>query len=114
MSDVFTAIAEGRRRDILTFLAPAERSVNEIVYALELPQPSVSKHLRVLRGVGLVEVRRAGRQMHYRVNLDAIRPLQEWTSVFERYWGRQLARVQERAERKAAAGAGKPKTGGTI
>lgn len=110
-SDVFNAIAEGRRRDILAFLAPAERSVTEIVEALDLPQPSVSKHLRVLREVGLVEARRSGRETHYRVNLEAIRPLQEWTQVFERYWGRQLSRIKERAEQSVDARNDKP--GGT-
>ena len=100
-SDVFNAIAEARRRDILAFLAPDERPVNEIVAALELAQPSVSKHLKVLRDVGLVHVRRHGRQIFYRTNVEAIRPLHEWTSTFERYWGHQLARVKQRAEAKA-------------
>ena len=69
--------------------------------ALGLGQPSVSKHLRVLRDVGLVHVRREGRQMFYRTNAEAIRPLHEWTSTFERFWRRQLASVKERAEQKA-------------
>lgn len=114
-SDVFNAVAEGRRRDILVFLAPAERSVGEIVDALELNQPSVSKHLKVLRDVGLVEVRRDGRQMRYRANVDAIRPLHEWTRLFERYWGRQLSRIKERAERPARTPPvpPKPDKGGT-
>jgi DNA-binding transcriptional ArsR family regulator len=64
-----------------------------------LAQPSVSKHLRVLRDVGLVEVRRDGRQVFYRTNAEGIRPLHEWTSRFERYWTSQLRRVKERAER---------------
>lgn len=101
-ADVFNAIAEGRRRDILVFLADAERPVGEIVAALELPQPSVSKHLKVLRDVGLVDVRRHGRQMFYRTNVHAIRPLHEWASTFERFWSNQLARVKERAERSTA------------
>ena len=99
-SDVFNAIAEARRRDILAFLAPDERPVNEIVDALELSQPSVSKHLKVLRDVGLVNVRRDGRQIFYRTNAEAIRPLHEWTQTFERYWRHQLIRVKERAESK--------------
>ncbi len=98
-SDTFNAIAEPRRRDILDYLAPRERAVGDIVIALGLAQPSVSKHLRVLRDVGLVDVRRAGKQAFYRTNADAIRPLQEWANRFERYWGNQLARVKERAER---------------
>ena len=99
-SDVFNAIAESRRRDILVYLAPRERPVGDIVAALRLAQPSVSKHLKVLRDVGLVHVRREGRQMFYRTNVEAIRPLHEWTQTFERFWRHQLARVKERAERK--------------
>jgi DNA-binding transcriptional ArsR family regulator len=98
-SDTFNAIAEPRRRDILDYLAPRERPVGDIVVALGVAQPSVSKHLRVLRDVGLVEVRRDGRQILYRTNAEGIRPLHEWTSRFERYWRNQLARVKERAER---------------
>ena len=98
-SDTFNAIAEPRRRDILDYLAPRERPVGDIVIALGLAQPSVSKHLRVLRDVGLVEVRRDGRQSFYRTNAEGIRPLHEWTTGFERYWRNQLARVKERAER---------------
>ena len=99
-TDAFNAIAEARRRDILVFLAPGERSVTDIVEAFELPQPSVSKHLKVLRDVGLVDVRREGRQVFYRTNPGAIRPLHEWTRTFERFWTHQLTRVKERAERK--------------
>ena len=97
-SDAFNAVGERRRRDILEFLAGDERAVNEIVEALELEQPSVSKHLRVLRDVGLVDSRRDGRRILYRANLEAIRPLHEWTSRFERYWRHQLQRIKERAE----------------
>jgi len=96
-SDVFNAVAEVRRRDILAFLVD-ERPVNDIVDALELSQPSVSKHLKVLRDVGLVNVRRDGRQIFYRTNAEAIRPLHEWTQTFERYWRHQLTRVKQRAE----------------
>jgi DNA-binding transcriptional ArsR family regulator len=96
--DVFNAVAESRRRDILVYLASRERPVNDIVAALEIGQPSVSKHLKVLRNVGLVDVRREGRQMFYRTNADAIRPLHEWTGIFERFWGHQLTRIKERAE----------------
>jgi len=98
-SDTFNAIAEPRRRDILDYLAPSERPVGDIVIALGLAQPSVSKHLRVLRDVGLVEVRRDGRQSFYRTNAEGIRPLHEWTTRFEHYWRHQLKRVKERAER---------------
>ena len=98
-SDAFNAVAEPRRRDILDYLAPRERAVGDIVEALGLAQPSVSKHLRVLRDVGLVETRRDGRQIFYRTNADGIRPLHEWTGRFERYWRNQLVRIKERAER---------------
>jgi DNA-binding transcriptional ArsR family regulator len=98
-SDPFNAIAEPRRRDILEYLAPRERPVGDIVLALGLAQPSVSKHLRVLRDVGLVDLRRDGRQVFYRMNPDQIRPLHEWTGRFERYWRKQLTRIKERAER---------------
>ena len=100
-SDSFNAVAEPRRREILDFLAPAERPVSDIVARLGVPQPSVSKHLRVLLDVGLVEVRRDGRQAFYRTNSEAIKPVHEWTSGFERYWRRQLSRVKDRAEQEA-------------
>jgi len=99
-SDAFNAVAESRRREILNYLALQERPVGEIVASLGLSQPSVSKHLRVLRDVGLVDLRRDGRQKLYRTNAEAIRPLHEWTSTFERYWQHQLRRVKERAEGK--------------
>lgn len=99
-SDAFNAVAEPRRRQILNFLALEERSVGDIVARLGLEQPSVSKHMRVLRDVGLVRVRRHGRHMLYRTNAEAIRPLHEWTKTFERFWAHQLSRVKERAERK--------------
>jgi DNA-binding transcriptional ArsR family regulator len=99
-SDVFNAIAESRRRDILVYLSACERPVGDIVAALCLAQPSISKHLRVLRDVGLVHVRRDGRQMFYRTNVEAIRPLHEWTQIFERFWRHQLTRVKQRAEGK--------------
>lgn len=99
-SDAFNAVAEPRRRDILNFLALQERPVGDIVDSLNLEQPSVSKHLRVLREVGLVSVRRDGRRMLYRTNAEAIRPLHEWTGTFERFWRHQLSRIKERAEAK--------------
>jgi DNA-binding transcriptional ArsR family regulator len=98
-SDVFNAIAEPRRRDILQYLALREHPVGDIVAALGLAQPSVSKHLRVLRDVDLVEVRRNGRQIFYRTNAEGIKPLHDWTSRFERCWRNQLTRTKERAER---------------
>ncbi len=97
-SDSFNAVAEPRRRLILSYLAGDEREVGEIVVAVGLDQPSVSKHLGVLRRVGLVHVRRNGRHRLYRTNADAIRPVHEWTETFERYWRHQLNRIKVRAE----------------
>lgn len=99
-SDVFNAVAEPQRRSILTFLAADERPVGDIVDALELAQPSVSKHLRVLREAGLVQARRDGRRVLYRMDAGALRPLHEWAGTFERYWRNQLAGIKELAERK--------------
>jgi DNA-binding transcriptional ArsR family regulator len=99
-SDPFNAVAEPRRRDILEYLANDEREVGQIVLALRLEQPSVSKHLRVLREVGLVRVRRNGRHMLYKTNAAALRPLHEWTGFFEKLWTQQLNRVKDRAEQK--------------
>jgi DNA-binding transcriptional ArsR family regulator len=98
-SDGFQAVAEPRRREILDHLAARECPVGDIVLAVGLAQPAVSKHLRVLREAGLVTVRRDGRHMLYRTNADGLRPLHEWTTHFEKYWRKQLERVKERAER---------------
>lgn len=100
-SDVWNAVAEPRRRAILDFLAAAERPVGAIVDAVGLAQPSVSKHLKVLREVGLVRVRREGRQMLYRTDASAIRPMHQWAGAFERYWKGQLYRIKQRAESNA-------------
>jgi DNA-binding transcriptional ArsR family regulator len=99
-SDAFNAVAEPRRREILEHLATAELPVGDLVVRMGLEQPSVSKHLKVLRDVGLVRVRRSGRHMMYRTNADEIRPLHEWTKTFERLWVHQLLRVKEHAEAK--------------
>ena len=99
-SDSFNAVAEPRRREILEFLAVAELPVGELVLKMGIEQPSVSKHLKVLRDVGLVRVRRNGRHMMYRTNAEGIRPLYEWTKTFERLWAHQLMRIKERAEAK--------------
>lgn len=101
-SDVFNAVAEPQRRAILNFLAADERPVGDIVDALALAQPSVSKHLRVLREVGLVRAHRDGRRVLYRTNAGAVRPVYEWAGTFERYWRNQLTRIKERAERNDA------------
>ena len=107
-SDVFAAVGEPRRREILVHLAPREQTVTDIVGVLGLAQPSVSKHLKVLRDAGLVAARREGRQVYYRTNVDALRPLHDWAAIFERYWRHQLARVKERAERPPSGKGGKP------
>ena len=99
-SDAFNAVAEPRRREILEYLATSEREVGRSSMAFRLEQPSVSKHLRVLRDVGLVRSRRNGRHMLYQTNANALRPLHEWTSTFEKLWTHQLNRVKERAEQK--------------
>jgi DNA-binding transcriptional ArsR family regulator len=101
-------VAEPRRRQILIHLTHEERSVGDIVAALGLEQPSVSKHLRVLRDVGLVRARRNGRHMLYRTNAEAIRPLHEWTKTFERFWAHQLSQIKERAEAKSKEPQNKP------
>ena len=97
-SDPFNAIAEPRRREILELLAGEERSVSEIVDALELNQPSVSKHLLVLREVGLVTARRHGRHTMYRTNAEALRTVHEWSEMFAKYWRSQLRRIKAHAE----------------
>jgi DNA-binding transcriptional ArsR family regulator len=99
-SDPFNAIAEPRRRHILEFVAAEERSVGEIVDALALNQPSVSKHLQVLLDVGLVSARRDGRRMMYRTNPEGLRGVHEWTGMFARYWRGQLRRIKAHAEGK--------------
>ena len=99
-SDPFNAIAEPRRRHILELIAAEERSVTEIAEALELGQPSVSKHLHVLRDVGLVRVRRDGRHTLYRTNADALRAVHEWSGMFAPYWRAQLRRIKAHAEEK--------------
>src|SRR5262245_19835163 len=99
-SDVFNAIAEPKRRAILEFLAGDERPVSDIVDALELAQPSVSKHLRVLRDVGLVRARREGKRVMYRTNASGHMPWARWDGTIERSWPAQLTQIKERAERE--------------
>ena len=100
-SDVFNAVAEPRRRAILNYLALGERPVNDVVDALELDQPTVSKHLRVLREVGLVSGRREGRQQLYSVNAQKLKTLHDWTTRFEELWQTQLQSIKIRAEQRA-------------
>jgi DNA-binding transcriptional ArsR family regulator len=89
-ADAFNAVAEPRRRQILDVLAGGERPVNELVDALGLAQPQVSKHLRVLREVGVVEVREAGRQRVYRLNGRALKPIHDWVNGYERTWSERF------------------------
>ena len=97
-SDPFNAIAEPRRRHILELIAAEERSVGEIADALDMAQPSVSKHLQVLRSVDLVTVRRDGRKTMYRTNPEALRTIHEWSRMFAQYWRAQLRRIKAHAE----------------
>jgi DNA-binding transcriptional ArsR family regulator len=85
-TDAFNAVAEPRRRQILDALAGGERPVNDLVQALGLAQPQVSKHLRVLREVGAVDVRGEGRQRLYRLNGRALKPIHDWVASYERTW----------------------------
>ncbi len=97
-ADAFNAVAEGRRREILDLLAQGEQTVTYVVEALGVPQPLVSKHLGVLRRVGLVSVRREGRKRMYRVNGEQLKPIHDWVKVYERFWQQQLDRIKRRAE----------------
>src|SRR4029079_3328031 len=102
-SDVFNAVAEPRRRQIIDLLARRRRlAVGAIVMTLGLPQPVVSKHLGVLREVGVVSVSKEGQQRVYELNLDQLRPIGEGVKMLERHWDRQLDRIRERAEQRAA------------
>jgi DNA-binding transcriptional ArsR family regulator len=102
-SDVFNAIAEPRRREIIEILAGGgSRSVGELVAELQIAQPAVSKHLGVLRAVGIVSVQRAGKSRLYSLNPQELKPVHDWVRPFERFWSQQLDRIKERAERKAA------------
>ncbi|WP_422927628.1 ArsR/SmtB family transcription factor [Singulisphaera sp. PoT] len=100
-SDAFNAVAEPRRRQILDLLALGERPVNDMVASLGLAQPLVSKHLKVLREVGLVNVRGAGQQRLYTLNAQSLKAIHDWVRNFEPFWDHQLDRIKERAERKA-------------
>jgi DNA-binding transcriptional ArsR family regulator len=92
-TDAFNAVAEPRRRQILDVLAGGEHPVNDLVLALGLAQPQVSKHLRVLRAVGAVEVRGRGRQRLYRLNGRALKPIHDWVKSYERTWSERFDRL---------------------
>jgi DNA-binding transcriptional ArsR family regulator len=89
-ADAFNAVAEPRRREILDVLAAGERPVNDLVRVLGLAQPQVSKHLRVLREVGAVDVRDEGRQRLYRLNGRALKPIHDWVKNYERTWSERF------------------------
>ena len=92
-ADAFNAVAEPRRRQILDALAGGERPVNTLVADLGLGQPQVSKHLRVLREVGLVDVRDEGRQRIYRLNGRRLKPIHDWVATYERTWAQRFDRM---------------------
>jgi DNA-binding transcriptional ArsR family regulator len=107
-TDAFNAVAEPRRRQILDFLAGGERPVNDLVRLLGLSQPLVSKHLRVLREVGVVEVRDEGRRRLYRLNGRALKPIHDWVKNYERSWSVRFDRLdgvlEEMTEEKGDGG----------
>jgi len=94
-TDAFNAVAEPRRRQILDLLAAGERPVNDLVALLDLAQPQVSKHLKVLREVGLVEVRDSGRQRLYRLNGMPLKPIHDWVKKYEQAWEERFAQLDE-------------------
>lgn len=106
--DPFNAVAEPKRRLVLETLAQGEKSVNDIVGMLGWPQPMISKHLGVLKDVGLVHVRREGRQRFYKVDGEQLKAIYDWAKTFEKFWDQQLLRVKERAERLARERASAP------
>jgi len=93
--DPFNAVAEPKRRQILEALGTRELSVNDLVALLDWNQPSVSKHLGVLKQVGLVSERRVGRQRLYRVNGERLKPIYDWVSPFEKYWSESFERLDK-------------------
>ena len=102
-TDAFNAIAEPRRREIIDLLAGGHaKAVGELVDVMRLPQPAVSKHLGVLRKVGLVSVEKDGQRRLYRLNGVQLKAVYDWVKTFERFWQQQVDRIKDRAERKAA------------
>jgi DNA-binding transcriptional ArsR family regulator len=104
-TDVFNAIAEPRRREIVDLLVDGqERAVGDLVISLQIPQPAVSKHLGVLRKVGIVSVTKRGQLRLYRLDADQLRPVHDWVKKYERFWTHHLDLVKQRAERKMITG----------
>jgi DNA-binding transcriptional ArsR family regulator len=101
-TDVFNAIAEPRRRQIIELLARrGALAVGALVVTMGLPQPAVSKHLGVLRKVGIVTVTKQGQQRMYRLEAKELKPVHDWIKHYERFWTHQLGRIKKRAEQKA-------------
>ena len=101
-SDVFNAIAEPRRREIINLLAgDGEQAVGDLVTRLRLPQPTVSKHLNVLRRVRVVSVTRRGQRRMYRLNAKELKPVHDWIKDLAKFWDHHIDRIKERAEKKA-------------
>ena len=94
-TDAFNAVAEPRRRQILDLLARGEAPVNDLVAQLGVAQPQVSKHLRVLREVGLVDVRDEGRQRMYRLNGQTLKPIHDWVTAYRRLWEERFEALDE-------------------
>ncbi len=108
-TDVFSAVAEPRRRQIIDLLSRHRSlAVGTIVLTLGLPQPAVSKHLGVLREVGIVSASKQGQRRVYALNHDQLRPIYDWIKTFERHWERQLDRIRVRAEQRAVAQVASP------
>jgi DNA-binding transcriptional ArsR family regulator len=102
-TDVFNAIAEPRRREIIGMLEDGkEHAVGDVVLRLRMSQPAVSKHLGVLRKVGVVTVSKRGQLRMYRLNAKELKPVHDWVKVYERFWMQQLDRIKIRAEQKMA------------
>jgi DNA-binding transcriptional ArsR family regulator len=101
-TDVFNAVAEPRRRAIIGLLSDGQEwAVNDVVVRLRLAQPAVSKHLGVLRKVGVVTAAKRGHHRMYRLEAAKLKPIHDWVKTFERYWSDQISRIKERAEQKA-------------
>ncbi len=101
-TDVFNAVAEPRRREIIGLLSDGQEwAVNDVVIRLRLAQPAVSKHLGVLRKVGVVTAVRRGQRRMYKLEAAKLKPIHDWVKTFERYWTNQISRIKERAEQKA-------------
>jgi DNA-binding transcriptional ArsR family regulator len=101
-ADVFNAVAELRRREIIGLLSDGQEwAVNDVVVRLRVGQPAVSKHLGVLRKVGVVTAVKRGQHRMYRLEAAKLKPIHDWVKTYERYWTSQIGRIKERAEQKA-------------